>query len=131
MEILNVIIAAAAAWIFGAVWYMALAKPWVAASGVETDADGKPANMQDKTPFIISFLCAIVVAGMMRHVFSLAGIDEVGKGFVAGLGIGLFMASPWIATNYAFAGRSRTLTLIDAGYATWGCAVIGLVLTLI
>ncbi|MBC6408379.1 MAG: hypothetical protein GDA40_09860 [Rhodobacteraceae bacterium] len=36
MEILRVVLAAAAAYAFGAVWYMLWAKPWVAAAGVES-----------------------------------------------------------------------------------------------
>ena len=34
MEFLNVLAAAVAAFGFGAVWYIALSKPWLAASGV-------------------------------------------------------------------------------------------------
>ncbi len=47
-----------------------------------------------------------------------------------GFGLGLFIVTPWIATNYAFSMRPRTLTLIDGGYATIGCTIMGLVLTL-
>ena len=130
MEFINVIVAAIAAFAFGAVWYMVLAKQWMEASGIAVGEDGKPANSADKAPFIISFVCLIIVAGMMRHIFSLAGIDAPMEGLVGGLGVGLFLATPWIATNYAFAARKRTLTVIDGGYATIGCTVIGLVLTL-
>jgi hypothetical protein len=34
MEFLSVIAAAVGAFAFGAVWYMAMSKPWMAASGV-------------------------------------------------------------------------------------------------
>lgn len=131
MGFLAVIAAALASFAFGAIWYMSLAKPWMAASGVTLDVDGKPANRSDPMPYITSLICAVIVAGMMRHVFALSGIDTVGKGLVSGLGIGLFLSAPWLATNYAFAGRPFRLTLIDGGYATFGCGVIGAVLTLI
>ena len=131
MEFINVVAAAIASFAFGAVWYMSLAKPWMAASGVELDATGQqPANRSDPVPYITSFLAAILVAGMMRHIFALSGIDTVGKGVVSGFGIGLFLVTPWIATFYGFGGKPRKLLLIDGGYATFGCAVIGLVLTL-
>lgn len=130
MEFINIIAAAIAAYAFGAVWYMTLAKPWMAAAGVEVGEDGQPANSTDKMPYIVSIICLVIVAGMMRHVFSLADINTVGKGLVSGLGIGLFLATPWIATNYTFAGKPRTLIIIDGGYATIGCTVIGIVLTL-
>ncbi|GAA6209677.1 hypothetical protein NBRC116601_29700 [Cognatishimia sp. WU-CL00825] len=131
MEVVSVIAAAITAYAFGAIWYMTLAKPWMAASGVEVGEDGRPANSANKVPYIVSIICLIVVAGMMRHVFSLAGIDTAGKGVLAGLGIGLFLVTPWVATNYTFAGRPKALIFIDGGYATIGCTVMGLVLTLL
>ena len=127
---LAVLVAGVAAFIFGAIWYMALAKPWMAASGVALDESGQPANRSNPIPYITSLVAAILVAGMMRHVFVLSGIDTVGEGLVSGLGAGLFLSVPWLATNYGFAGRPFTLTLIDGGYAAIGSAVIGAVLTL-
>lgn len=130
MEYLSVLIAGVAGFMFGAVWYTVLAEKWMAASGVALDETGKPANRSDPIPYITSLLGAILVAGMMRHSFELSGIDTVGKGLVSGLGIGLFLVSPWIATFYSFGARPRSLILIDGGYATFGCTVIGTVLTL-
>ena len=130
MEYLSVVIAGVAGVMFGAVWYTVLAEKWMAASGVAVDETGKPANRSDPIPYITSLLGAILVAGMMRHSFELSGIDTVGKGLVSGLGIGLFLVSPWIATFYSFGARPRSLILIDGGYATFGCTVIGTVLTL-
>ncbi|WP_299825908.1 DUF1761 domain-containing protein [uncultured Roseobacter sp.] len=130
MEYLSVLIAGVAGFMFGAVWYTVLADRWMAASGVALDESGKPANRSDPIPYITSLLGAILVAGMMRHVFELSAIDTVGKGLVSGLGIGLFLVSPWIATFYSFGARPRSLILIDGGYATFGCTVIGIVLTL-
>ncbi len=129
MELLNVIVAAIAGFAFGAVWYMKLSKPWVEAVGIEVDADGKPLD-QSIMPFIMAGLAMLVVAGMMRHVFILSGIDTIGKGLISGLGIGLFFISPWIMINNGYGGRPFKLTLIDGGYATFGCAIMGLVLTL-
>ena len=131
MSLFSVIAAGLAAWIFGAVWYSVFAKAWVDASGVATDAGGKPANQKNPVPYIISVIAAIIVAGMMRHTFNLSGIDTLAKGLVSGFGIGAFLATPWIATCYAFAGRPTMLILIDAGYATFGCTVIGVVLMLL
>ncbi|WP_412552841.1 DUF1761 domain-containing protein [Shimia sp. MIT1388] len=130
MEILSVLAAALASYVVGSVWYMTLAKPWMKAAEIETDESGRPANASDPLPYITAFVCAVVVAGMMRHVFSLSGIDTIGAGLIAGLGVGLFMAAPWIVTNYSFAGRNRALMLIDGGYAALGCATMGVVLTL-
>ncbi|QBF29629.1 DUF1761 domain-containing protein [Thalassococcus sp. S3] len=131
MEVLNVLAAATGSFAFGAIWYTVLAKPWMAASGVEVNPDtGQPANASDPIPYVTSFVCCILVAGMMRHVFTLSNIDTIGEGLVSGFGVGLFLVSPWIATFYGFGGRPRQLTLIDCGYATGGCTIIGAILTL-
>ena len=130
MSILSVIVAGLAAWAFGAVWYSVFAQQWVAVSGVETDENGKPANQKNPIPYIISISSMILVAGMMRHAFYLSNIDTLGKGLIAGFGIGAFLAAPWLATNYGFAGRPAKLMLIDGGYAVFGSTTIALVLML-
>ncbi len=130
MELVNIAAAAAASWVFGAVWYMALSKPWMAAAGIECDENGRPKGGMNPTPFILSAVAMLIVAGFMRHIFATAGITTAGAGFTAGLGIGLFFISPWTMINNAYAGRPVMLTLIDGGYATIGCALIGLVLSL-
>lgn len=132
MGFLAVVIAGIAGFMFGAIWYTVFAKPWMAASGVPlNDAGDAPANQKNPVPYITSIVGAILVAGMMRHVFVLSGIDSFGEGLVSGFGIGLFLVTPWIATFYAFGARPLRLTLIDGGYATFGCTVIGAVLMLL
>lgn len=129
MGFFAVIIAAVAGFAFGAAWYMLLSKPWTTAAGIEVDENGRPVN-DTPLPYIMAFGAMILVAGMMRHMFALSEIEGFGKGLVSGLGVGLFFISPWIMINNAYGGRPFKLTLIDGGYATFGCAVIGAVLTL-
>lgn len=124
MGFVAVLVAAIASYAFGAVWYMVMAKPWMKAA----DITEEQVNTKDPMPFIISGICAIIVAGMMRHVFAQSGIVGIGNGFMGGVGIGLFLATPWILTNYAFAGRPKNLILIDGTYATVGCTIMGVIL---
>ncbi len=130
MGLLSVILAAIAGFAFGAVWYMALAKPWMEAANIKTDENGRPEG-DTPLPYIMAAFAMLLVAGMMRHTFALSGIDTFGKGLMSGLGIGLFFISPWIMINNGYGGRPFKLTLIDGGYATFGCAIIGAVLTLL
>ncbi len=130
MELLSVVSAAAVSFAVGAVWYMVLAEPWMRAAQIPRDAEGKPEGGQDPKIFAMTFVLQLIVAGMMRHVFSLSGIDTIGSGLIAGAGVGLFFISPWIAINNAYGMRPVRLTLIDGGYATLGCAAMGLILTL-
>jgi len=130
MEYLNVIAAAIAGFALGAVWYGALSKQWIAASGVECDENGNPAGMNNPLLYVGSFIIQLIVAGMMRHVLTLAGIDDIFKGIIVGGGIGLFFITPWIFLNVMYCGRKPALAVIDGGYATAACAAMGLVLTL-
>ena len=130
MEILSVIVAAAVGFAYGAAHYMTLSKPWMKAAGVRMDANGKPAGNGSPLPFVLSAIAMLVVAGFMRHIFAMAGIDGIGKGLMSGLGIGAFLITPWIMINNAYPGRPMLLTVIDGAYAIIGCGLMGLVLTL-
>jgi Protein of unknown function (DUF1761) len=130
MEALNVLAAAAASWVFGAMWYMALAKPWMKAAGITLDENGRPNGNGSMLPYALSAVAMLIVAGFMRHIFAGAGIESLGAGALAGLGVGLFFITPWTMINNAYGGRPFSLTLIDGGYATFGCAIIGAVLAL-
>ncbi len=129
MEALNVIAAGLAAFAFGAVWYIAMSKPWMSAAEIRLGPDGRPANASDKMPFVIGLVGMVLAAGMMRHVFASAGISTMGAGLVSGLGIGAFAVMPWVAMNYAFGGRKGMLTVIDGVNVIVGSGIMGLVLT--
>jgi len=75
--------------------------------------------------FVAAFICSLFVAGMMRHIFSMAQIETLGGGVLAGLGLGLFIATPWIVMNNMFGMKPRALTLIDGTYSTVGCMIMG------
>jgi hypothetical protein len=130
MGFLSVIVAALAGFGVGAVWYMTLSNTWMEAAGIPVGADGRPANGSSPMPFVIAFAAMLLVAGMMRHAFAMAGIDGVGKGLLSGLGVGAFFIAPWLAMDYAYSMRDRRLTWIDGGYAILGCGAIGAVLGL-
>ncbi|MCY4207217.1 MAG: DUF1761 domain-containing protein [Roseovarius sp.] len=125
MEYLAVVVAAGAGFGVGAIWYALLSSQWMDAAGISKEAgDGNSGLL----PFAVAFIAYLLVAGMMRHMFELSNIDDLAKGLVSGIGIGLFLISPWIMMNNSFAGRSFKLSIIDGGCATVGCAVTGAVL---
>ena len=129
MGFLSVLAAAAGAWIFGAIWYGVMGKAWMAAAELTPEQIAQ--NRKNYAAFAGSFLCAVLVAGMMRHVFVTSGVDTMGKGILTGLGLGLFVATPWVVTNYLFAQRQTALMVIDGIYASAGCTIIGAVLVLL
>jgi hypothetical protein len=131
MGFLNVLAAAFGSWAFGAVWYMVLSKPWMRAASIQCDENGRPINGAGALPFALSALCMVIVAGFMRHIFATSGITTAGAGLISGLGIGAFFIAPWTMINNAYVNRPFMLTLIDGGYALFGCGIIGLLLVVI
>ncbi|MGB0660582.1 MAG: DUF1761 domain-containing protein [Mangrovicoccus sp.] len=124
MEIGGVLIAATTAWIFGALWYALWGGRWMAAAGLAEDQ----LSAKNPLPFVVSFLAAVLVAGMMRHIFAASGVEGLLPGALSGLGLGLFITAPWLVTNYVFANRSFDLMWIDGGYAVGGSTAMGAVL---
>lgn len=130
MDFLAVFVTAAVGFAIGALWYGVFSRRWVAASGVPTDANGAPRDGGNPVTYAFAYLCILLVAGMMRHVFAMSTITTVNLGVMGGLGIGLFLIAPWIALNILFAQRPKILILIDGGYAAIACAIMGGVLML-
>ena len=127
MEFVSVIAAAVVAWVFGAVWYGVIGKQWMAASGLTEET----IDRKNPAPYIVSFLCVLLVAGMMRHILGGTGPHSGFSGTLTGFGLGLFVAAPWIATNVMFSQRDKNLIWMDGVYPVVGCTLMGLVLTLL
>jgi hypothetical protein len=130
MQFVAVVVATLAAYAFGAFWYIRMSKPWIKAAGIPVDAEGKPQGNGSLMPFIVGFVCVLVVAGMMRHIFAMSGLQSVLEGLMGGFGIGAFLVTPWVVMNYTYAARPRALAMIDGVYSVVGCTIIGVVLTL-
>ena len=125
IEMLYVILAGIAGWIWGAIWYSIMAKPWMTDVGLTEET----INRKNPVPYIAAVVFAILCAGMIRHVFVSSGVDTLAKAIMSGAGLGLFVAAPWLATNYLFAQRPTRLIFIDAVYAIGGCLAISIVLS--
>ena len=125
MGVLAVLLAAAAGYGAGAVWFMALGRVWMAATG-RTEAEIRADR--SVLPFALAFAANLLTAGMLRHVLAMSGVEGLVAGLVAGLGTGVFLAAPWIVTAHAFSARPRTLWWLDAGHVVLATAAIGAVL---
>jgi hypothetical protein len=119
-----------AAFAFAAVWYTVMSKAWVSAAGIKVDANGRPEGNGSAMPFVVGFVAQLLVAGMMRHMFVQSELDTLIEGIMGGFGIGAFLITPWVAMNYAFAGRSYRLTLLDGVNSVVGCTIMGIVFAL-
>jgi hypothetical protein len=129
---LPVIIAAVAAWMFGAVYYGVLGKAWLAAQGTSMEqtkaANAGKSAAAKATPFVLSFIAEIVMGVAMSGILFHIGIYGLGAGLFSGAMIWIGFVLTTIAVNNAYTFRSVKLTAIDAGHWLGVLLIIGGVL---
>jgi len=109
-----VVVAAIGSFMFGGLWYNALAKPWLAATG-RTEA-AIPEN-QSALPLAVAFVSQLVMAYVLANLIGHMGRELTVKlGLLAASFVWLGFVATTLATNHAFQGQKRALTLIDAGH---------------
>jgi hypothetical protein len=132
MELISVLVAAVAAFMYGAVHYTLFSKQWLPVSGLPLDESGRPAQSGNMVfEFGSTFIALLFVAGMMRHVLAMSGVDTLGGSVVSALGVGAFFIVPWMWMNNTYTRRPILLTVIDGAYSIIGCGIIGAVLAVL
>jgi len=131
-NMIAVLIAAVAAWIFGAIYYSILGKAWLAAQG-ETPESMKAKNANKSgiakaAPFIISFVAEIVMAAALQGILFHSAMDTMRQGIIAGALTWLGFIVTTLAVNNAYPGRKFMLTVIDAGHWLGVMLIIGAVI---
>lgn len=111
-----IVAAAIVSFVFGAVWYGTLSKPWMAAIG-KTEADIK--NAGSPIPLYAMTLAALVVmawilAGVIGHLGP--GQVTLRNGIISGAFAWVGFVATTLVVNHGFQGAPRNLTLIDGGH---------------
>ena len=125
--IIAILAAGLAGWVFGAIWYTSLSRPWQRAHGINPE-DCKDQKMP-MMPLVIAFLGAIVMAATLYHILTNLGVMGVTHGAIAGLTIGvgfLFIAT---MVNNQFQQKNWVATLIDGGHWSLVLMIEGAVIT--
>ena len=128
---LAVAIAAVAAWLASAVWYMSLSRIYVAALGkTPQQIDAERTKPGVYLPFIYAFIADVIIAWMLAGVIGHLGPGQVTlrNGVISAAFIWFGFILTTIAVNYSFAGRDRRLLLIDVGNWLAVLVVVGAVL---
>jgi hypothetical protein len=121
---LAVVISAVLAWLFGAIWYMSLSKPWLKAARID------PSKMSgSKAPFIVSFILEVLIAIIMSLLIGAltGGETTVSTGLFFGAILWLGFVFPTQATGHRYQGYGWDLTIIDAGHWLGVLLIIGAV----
>jgi hypothetical protein len=130
MNILVIIAAAVAAWLAGAVYYTALAKPWVAAQGLTVEQhkammDARRGTIHAWLPFVLAFLADLVMACVMSGLIGHIGAYSLRGGIISAAFVWVGFVLTTIIVNNAFAGRRYMLTVMDSLHWLLGLLVIG------
>lgn len=124
---LAVLLAAIASFGFGAVWYMTLAKPWMAALG-KTKEELMTAQGGGPMPYVICFLALLLMAWMLAGLIGHMGGVTIRTGLITAAFCWVGFVIPTMATNHAFQGATRSLTFIDGAHWLGALLVQGLVI---
>ncbi len=110
-----ILAAAVAGFLFGGAWYGILSKQWMAAID-KTMEDIQKTGML--VPMLISGVCLLVMAWVLAGIMGHLGPGQitVRNGVISGAFCWLGFVATTIATNHAYQGAKRSLTLIDAGH---------------
>jgi len=125
---LAVFVAAVAAFVFGAAWYGALGKQWMAALGKtpeECQAAGKQVPV---VPMIISFVAELVMAAMTAGIIRHFGDVSIKTGLIVGAACWLAFVATTVSVNNAYPGRKLALTIIDSAHWLGVLLIIGAVI---
>lgn len=110
-----ILAAGIAGFLFGGFWYGMLSNQWLAAVGKSKE---EIQNTGMALPMAISaaalFVMAWILAGIIGHLGP--GQVTVRNGLISGALCWLGFVATTVATNHAYQGAPRSLTLIDAGH---------------
>ena len=131
LNYLAVLVAAVAAWIAGAAWYMSLGKIWTSAWGMteaemHADRNRPGAYLPFLYVFVAEVIMAWVLAGLMGHLGS--GQFTLVNGVISGAFCWLGFVITTMAVNNGFARRRPVLLAIDGGYWLVVLALMGAVI---
>ncbi|HZO47471.1 MAG TPA: DUF1761 domain-containing protein [Xanthobacteraceae bacterium] len=126
---LAVLLAATAAWVFGAIWYMALATRWMAAAGItEEKIAASKAQSGVSLPYVFAFAASVVMAWVLAGIVGHLGQVTLRSGVISGLFCWAGFVITTMLVNNSFAMRSRMLLLIDGGYWLVALALMGAII---
>ena len=119
-----ILVAAVAGFAFGAVWYMALGKPWMAAVGMTEQPKPNPAV------FLMTFVAQLIMAWMLAGALGHLGDVSIVAGLITAALIWVGFVATTLVVNHRFQGAKWSLTVIDGGHWLGVLLVMGVVLGL-
>ena len=111
INLLGVLAAAVAGFVFGAVWYGVLGKAWMKAADL-TEEQTKPSPSIMVIAFVSQLVMAFVLAGVIYHV----GGADLKTGLISAGMVWVGFVVTTQTVNHRFQDRPWSLTFIDSGH---------------
>jgi hypothetical protein len=126
---LSILIAAVAAWVFGAIYYNVLGGAWIRAQGktmeqCKAEMAGK-SKLEMAAPFVLAFAGAVIMAWALYGVLLHMNNFTARAGMISGAIIWFGFVLTTITVNNAFAQRKPLVTVIDSLHWLGGLILIG------
>ena len=129
VNVLSVLIGAVAAWIFGAIYYTALGKVWIAAQGKTVESCkaefATKSGLTKFAPFVLSFIGALISGVVLYGILTHSGLWSLRAGVITGALCWFGFVLTTVVINNAYAGRKIMLTVIDSAHWLGALMIIG------
>ena len=126
---LSILLAAVAAWLFGAVYYTAMSKPWLAAMGKTMEQckaeEAAKSGLAKYAPFILALVGEVIMAWALYGILVHLKTFTLRAGLISAALIWFGFVLTTMAVNNAFAGRKAMLTAIDGAAWLGALLIIG------
>ena len=115
---LAILAAAAASWIFGAIWFGVFGRVWAVGLGLLSAGappqPGKPPIFALVLSLVLEIVMAAALAGLLTHI---AGAQfSMKSALVSGFFVWFGFIAPTVATNYAYQRRPWSVWAVDGGH---------------
>src|SRR5664279_3708888 len=129
VNFLSVVIAAVAAWIFGAIYYTTLGKVWMAAQGKTAESCkaefAAKSGLAKFAPFVLSFVGALIMGFVIYGILTHSGLWTLRAGVITGAFCWLGFVLTTVVINNAYSGRKAMLSVIDSAHWLGVLIIIG------
>lgn len=127
---LAIVIAAAAAFVFGGIYYHVLADTWMKAVGLTKKSKKSRSKGASHTPLIITIIAELVMAWVLAGLIGHLGPSQVTvkNGVVSAAFVWLGFVATTLVVNNAFGKRKPALSVIDAAHWLAVLAIMGAII---
>jgi hypothetical protein len=126
-NVLAIVTAAIAAWLFAAVYYTSLSAPWLKAMGKTLEEckaeQAAKQGLAKAAPFILAFVGNLIMAWSIYGITLHMNMFTLRAGMIIGAACWFGFVLTTMTVNHAFEGRKAMLTVID-GLGWLGAMII-------